>query len=122
MSVSVTGGVEERRGGGYFTEETATQSTATTFATLATAADLTTVVGGTATSFIRNRYLLASGAVEGQWRTIIMSGTGEAYVLLASGTATGMLVFTANAQIAWLRALGGKWRILETTASLASST
>src|SRR3990167_789257 len=122
MSVSVTAGMEEKRGGGYFTQESATQSTATTFATLATQVDLTVITGGTATSFIRNRYLLASGAVEGQRREIIMSGTGEAYVLLASGTATGMLVFTANDQIAWLRVLGGKWRILETTASLASST
>ena len=111
MAVSVTGDTVARRGGTYFAKETATQSTATAFQSLATTTDLAVLGGGTATGHARNRYSLAEGT-EGEWKAIIMNASGEAKVYLASGTSTGLWVFSASSQLMWVRFLDGKWRVL----------
>ena len=121
MAITVTGDAIARRGGSYFAEETATQSTATAFQALATTTDLAVLGGGTATGHARNRYSLAEGT-EGEWKFVLMNATGEAHLYFASGTATGMWVFSASNQLMHARFLKGLWRILESGGATTSTS
>ena len=121
MSVSVTSARVDRRGDGLYAKETLTQGTAVQAIALTT--DLTTLSGGTATGFDVDAYALSTAsAVEGQVKEILMLATGEANVILGNGTATGRLVFTAADDFTSLKFLNGGWRIINTTATFASST
>jgi hypothetical protein len=77
---------------------------------------------GTATGFERNRYRLASDAVEGQELALYTTGTGEANLLLQAGTATAYWVFTEKDDFMKTQFFGDKWWVLYTSATLASST
>jgi hypothetical protein len=77
---------------------------------------------GTATGFERNRYRLASGAVESQQVGFIATATGEAYLLLQVGTATGLWVFSDPDDYMLTVYSDHKWRVVVSSATLASST
>ncbi len=120
MAISVTGQDVPRRYD-LFAKETLAQSTATTPQTLATTSDLTVISGGTATGVGRNLFTLADGT-EGQEKEVLFSGTGEAKVLPLSGTATGWHVMTEDDDYLSFRFLDSKWRVRESSATVASST
>jgi hypothetical protein len=69
-----------------------TQSTATAEQSISTYLPVTTLSGGTATGFARNRYVLAAGR-EGNEKTIVMLATGEAYVRFGAATTNLMATF-----------------------------
>lgn len=77
---------------------------------------------GTATGFERNRYRLASGAIEGQYVHFLATATGEANLLLQAGTATALWVFTDADDYMLTVYVDHKWRVVTTSATLASST
>ena len=122
MSVTIIGGVPRKRGAGYRTKQSLTQSTATSYQTVSLDTELTCLGMGTATGIARNLYSLASGAVEGMDKSILSTATGEAHLLITVGTATGMHVFTEADDYLLTRYEDGKWRILVSSATLASTT
>lgn len=122
MSVTVTGGIVDNRKG-LFAQESLTQSTATGEQTIAVTTELTTLSGGTASGFTIDRYGLSTAtAVEGQYKTVLMLATGESKVRLGGGTATGAWVFSAADDIGHYRFLNGGWYVINTSATLATST
>ena len=128
MSISVTGGVVPSRGEGWFTLETLNPSTATADQSLALHVPLTimsTATGGTATAtgFNVNRYTLSTAsAIEGEEKSIILTGTGE-YKIFFTGTATGAFVMTAANAHLRVAMLNRKWRVLVNSgATIATST
>ena len=127
MSVSVTAAPAGRRGAGWFAAETLNPSTSTAPQALALTADITlisTATGGTATAtgFERNVFTLSTAsAVEGQEKGIFLTGTGEAKIAL-TGTATGRWVLTEAEDFLLVRMLNRKWRVIQSTATLATAT
>ena len=120
MSVSLTGGKIPDRGG--FAKETLSASTSTTPQVIALTTDLTSVGGGTGTGFEVNVFTLSTAsAVEGQTKTVMATSTCEAKIAF-TGTATGRLVLAEADDIVELRYMDGKWRIIQSTATLASAT
>lgn len=122
MAITVVGGPLSSRWAGSRVKQTFGQSTATAFQSLASDVPVVTLGMGTATGAARNLYLLASGVVPGQEISILSTGTGEAKLLVAAGTATGMWVFTDGDD--FLKAIyeEGKWRIIQSTATLSTGT
>ena len=121
MAVTIIAGVPRKRGTGYRVKETLSQSTATSFQACSLDTQITHLGMGTATGIERNLYSLASGALEGQDKSFLTTGTGEAKLYL-TGTATGMHVFSEADDYLLTRYEGGKWRILVSSATLASTT
>ena len=121
MAVTVTGGPLSQRGPGWWTRENLTQSTATAFQAVSLFTDVTTLGVGTATGFGLNRYGLASGATEGREKVLLTTGTGEAKAYVA-GTATGLWVLNELDDMVMVRYIEGKWRVIQSTATLASGT
>ena len=120
MSVSVTGGKIPDRGG--FAKETLSASTATTPQAIALTTELTVVGGGTGTGFEVNVFTLSTAsAIEGQTKTVMATATCEAKVAF-TGTATGRLVLAQADDMIEMRYLDGKWRIIQTTATVATAT
>lgn len=123
MTISVIAGVREQRGRpGERSREILTQSTATFYQNVNLFVDSHVLGVGTATGFERNRYRLASDAVEGQEVSLYVTGTGEANLLLQAGTATGIWVFTEPDDYMKTQFFGDKWWVHYTSATLASST
>lgn len=123
MTISIIAGEREQRGRpGDKSRETLTQSTATHYQNVNLFVDSIVMGVGTATGFERNRYRLASDAVEGQEVALYVTGTGEANLLLQSGTATGLYVFTEADDYMKTQFWGDKWFVHNTSATLASST
>lgn len=102
-----------------FRRQSFSQSTATAFQSLSFNVQEVTLGMGTSTG--RNLYLLASGAVPGQEISILSTATGEARVLIF-GTATGMHVFTEADDFVRAIYLEGKWRIIQSSATLSTGT
>jgi hypothetical protein len=121
MAVTITGG-EINYEGAFRSVENLTNSTATTLRSFTLYNPVSTIAGGTASGFGVNRYLLpTTGAVEGQFKTIIMLATGEANVIF-TGTATGALVLNeANDQIT-LRYQNAFWMQIAHSATVATAT
>ena len=94
---------------------------------LALTADITlisTATGGTATAsgFERNVFTLSTAsAVEGQEKGIILTGTGEVKLIL-TGTATGRWTLTEADDLVMVKMLNRKWRVVQSTATLATAT
>ena len=121
MSVSVTAGLSPYRDDSFAKEDLASHSSGSA-TVVALTAPLTVISGSTSTGFSVNHFSLSTAsAVEGQFKSVIFSGTGEAY-LDFTGTATGSLVLTGADDAAHLRYINAKWYILETTATFASAT
>jgi hypothetical protein len=122
MPVEIIAGPQALRGAGYRSKETLAQSTATAFQDANLYVDRIHLGMGTATGFTRNLYRLASGAVEGQIVSFLSTATGEAKVFLAGGTATGLHVFTEPDDYLLTRFEDGKWRVIISSATLATAT
>lgn len=103
-----------------FRRQSFSQSTATAFQSLSLNVQEVTLGMGTSTGV--NLYLLASGAVPGQELSILSTATGEARLLLSAGTATGMHVFTEADDFVRAIYLEGKWRIIQSSATLSTGT
>ena len=74
--------------------------------------DVSTLAGGTATGYARNRYSLAAG-IEGQEKFIVQLATGESWVDLTGGTATNFLLPLRRANdFLQLRYLNAGWRVI----------
>lgn len=127
MSIGVTAAPVKRRGAGWFSAETLNPSTSTVPQALALTADITlisTATGGTgtATGFERNVFTLSTAsAVEGQEKGIILTGTGEVKIIL-TGTATGRWTLTEADDLLAIRMWNRKWRVIQSTATLATAT
>ena len=128
MSRTVTGGAAPERGSGWCAVETLNPSTATAAQSIALHVPLTlfsTATGGTATAtgFLVNVYTLPTAtAVEGEEKSIILTGTGE-YKILLTGTATGAFVMSSADAHLRLKMLNRKWRVLVSAgATIATST
>ena len=119
MSVNIIAGPAASRG--VRVEETFGQSTATVFRPLSLTTELSVLGGGSATGFEVQRYSLASGALEGQDKAIILPINGEANVYIA-GTATGLHVFSAADDYVLARYERGKWRVIVSSATIATGT
>ena len=121
MAVTLVGGIQRLRFGGYTALETLTQATATGAQSISLDTLITHVGLGTATGFNLNTYTLANGT-EGQWKHVLATATGEGKVAF-TGTATGQWVLdTADDHLA-LRFLTGRWRVLSSAgATLATAT
>ena len=123
MAISVTTGTQVRDGGTFQAVETLTQSTATAEQTVSGAEDVSHLGVGTATGFARNKYLLASTAIEGMEKVVLTTGTGEAYLRVAGGTATGAFVFGADGDMVYVKLINGTWQLLSNNgATFATST
>lgn len=127
MSISVTGGRALEHGFG-FACETLNPSTSTSPQTLAIHVPLTllsTATGGTgtATGFEINVFTLPTASVaEGEEKSIILTGTGEAKLGL-TGTASGRWVMTAADTHLRFKMLNFKWRLLVNAgATVATAT
>lgn len=122
--ITLTANSVVRRGGGSVqSQESLTQSTATAIQSLSVTTDVSVLGMGTATGFARNRYLLpTTSAVEGQEKVVVATGTGEAYLDLAGGTATGGYVFSTADSWITARLINGDWRPIGTGATLATAT
>jgi hypothetical protein len=121
MTVAIIGGKPADRGEEWVSREDLSQSTATTFVSVNLYTEVTRLGVGTATGFERNRYALPDGAEETRFKTILTTGTGEAHLYLA-GTATGLFVFDDADDMVMAMFLDGKWRLIVSTATVASST
>jgi hypothetical protein len=122
MAVCVVAGRKRERGTGDYSKQSFTQSTATAFQTISLFVDRVHFGCGTATGFTRNHYSLASGAAEGQEVSFLSTATGEAYLLFTAGTATGQWVFNEADDYMRAKYEDGKWRVLSSNATLATST
>lgn len=122
MAIVTVAGPKTERKIGYYAKQTFTQSTATAFQSVNLFVDRVHLGLGTATGFARNHYSLASGAEEGREVSFLATASGEAYLLITSGTATGQWVFTAADQYSRFKYEDGKWRLLISSATLATST
>ena len=120
MAVSIIGGPIHRRRSG-FAQDTYTQSTATTDQALSLNTDLSLLGMGSATGFGLNLYSLASG-IEGQEKWVLSTGTGEAKLAWQGMTVTGRSVLDANGDFVFLRYVGGAWRLVQQTATIATAT
>jgi len=121
MTVTLTAGALQYRGGAYQAKEDLTQSTATAKQALSVSTDISTLGGGTATGFNVDNYSVAAG-VEGQTKTVVMLATGEAKVEL-TGTATGKYVLSTADAVLELRYINAKWRAtFNDGATIATST
>ena len=135
MAVTITGGEVQKKGGTWQSIETLTQSTATVPQAISLNTDVTVLGMGTASGFPRNKYTLATGAVEGMEKLIISSATGEATVFIPSATtllpfhvafaalttattadavlggstATGQWVFQSDGDFVYLKYMNGLW-------------
>lgn len=113
--ITVTAGRPEQRSG--FSVETATAT-----GEIALTTDLTELPGGTATGFSADVFTLSTAsAVEGQEKTVVMLATGETKVAL-TGTATGRFVLSDEDDLLVLRFLRAKWRVIQSSATLATAT
>ena len=122
MAISIIGGSQVQRGTGYRVKETLSQSTATTFQDINLTTPITHLGMGTESAATTNLYTLATGGVEGLEKSLLATATGFASVLTTAGTATGMWVFTEADD--YLRAIyeDGKWRVIQSTATLSTGT
>ena len=84
MTTSTFSAVLPQKPNSWRSKETLTQSTATTVQSLSLQTEISILGMGTATGFARNRYELASGAVEGQEKLVIAEATGEAYLRVSA--------------------------------------
>ena len=102
--------------------EALSDATSTALGTVSITTDISTIGAGTATGEDINRWLLATGAREGQTKTVLMLGTGEAKVQLGGGTATGSHVLSAAED--WIRCvyIQDQWMMIQNTATLATAT
>ena len=118
MSISTVGDYDLRRRGkahNFISQETLTQSTATTVQDLNNTADQHVLGGGPATGIFLNRYRLGTTnpvAYVGQIREVLLLATGEAYLNYANPTATGAWVFNATDAFMQFKFLAGKWRVI----------
>lgn len=120
MTITLTSAAVPKRGEDLFAKEALSSSAGNQ--DLALLADLHTVEGGGSTGFGVNTFsLTTASAVEGQQKTILLSGTGEIKLLFA-GTSSGALVMTADQDCTHLKFLDGLWRVVSTSATFASST
>jgi hypothetical protein len=125
VAIEIVSSVRENRGGRSGETrsiEVLTQSTATFFQNVNMFVDTIKFGMGTATGFERNRYRLASGAVEGQQVSFLATATGEANLLLQVGTATALWVFSEPDDYMLTIYSDHKWRVVVSSATLASST
>lgn len=122
MAIEIVGGPQPQRWAGARVKQTFSQSTATAFQSLALDFPVVTLGMGTATGAARNLYSLASGAIPGQDISILATATGEAKLLITAGTATGMWVFTEADDFLKATYEEGKWRIIQSTATLSTGT
>lgn len=143
MAVTLTSG-ERHAEGTFGAKEDLTQSTATARQAISVHVPVTTLSGGTATGFGVDLYTLASTAVEGVEKFIVMLATGEAKVVVA-GLATGRipsLGFVASATVAdniyvtatgaftlstpahwlWLKYVNTRWHVVNGLATFATAT
>jgi len=97
-------------------------ATSTALGTVSLMTDISTLAAGTATGQGVYRYLLATGAAEGQLKTIVMLGTGEAKVQFGGGTATGSWVFSAADDWILGSYVNDSWKTIINTATLATAT
>ena len=128
MSIVVTGGRPTELRDGWFAVETLNPSTSTSRQSIAIHAPLTllsTATGGTATAtgFEINVFSLSTASVaEGEEKSIIMTGTGEAKIEL-TGTATGRWVLNEADDHLRFKMLGRRWRLVANSgATVATST
>lgn len=110
MPITVTANQPLRRGRTFQSTETLTQSTATAFQSVNLTTDLTALGMGTATGFGLNQYRVTDGFA-GLSKAILATATGEAKLVLDSGTATGAWVFSDVDDYLRLLFEGGKWRV-----------
>ena len=129
MSIEIIAGKSRERGDGWFALETLNPSTSTSPQTISLDAPLTrvsTATGGTATAvgFEINVFTLSTAsAVEGQTKAFLMTGTGEAKLIVTSGTATGRWVLNAADDYVKFVMHNRKWRLeVNSGATLATST
>ena len=119
MTITLTSAAVPKRGEDLFAKETLSSSAGNQ--DLALLADLHTLDGGASGFGVNTFSLTTASAVEGQEKTILMSGTGEIKLLFA-GTSTGALVMTGDQDCTHLKFLDGIWRVVSTSATFASST
>ena len=123
MAISIVGGVIKRRGGDKTARESFSQSAATAYQNLDPTVDISVLGVGGATGFNVNRYLLAAtGVVPRTTKYILTTGTGEAKLIVDTTTATGAWVFTALDSFMKTEFIEGKWRVIQTTATVATAT
>lgn len=122
MAITIVSGERERRGDSYRTRETLSQSTATVFQNVNLFVDSVVLGAGTATGHERNRYRTASGVPEGQEMSFLVTATCEANLFLHPGTATGFWVLTEPDDYILARYENDVWRVIVSSATLASST
>ena len=116
MTITITAGGGERRGGSYQSRD---QATAT--GTLSPTTDYSLIPGSTATGFGNYGFTLADGR-DGQRKEIYMTSTGEATVHL-TGTATGAFVLDGEDDAVSLRFHNSKWRLISNSgATFATAT
>jgi hypothetical protein len=128
MAITVTAGTQRRGRGTFQTATTMGGSTATGVQTISLMNDAVSIQaatgsGSTATGFSLNRFLLpTTGAVEGQYITVVGCSTMEATIVM-TGTATGARVFSATGQYETYRYMNGTWRVIETSGpTIATAT
>lgn len=121
MAITITSMVQKRGGGTFGSSEALSQSTATVAQSVSVTTDASTLAGGTASGFGVHRFLLAAGS-EGQYKTVVMLATGEAQMDTAGGTATGSYVFSAAEDIWMGQYVNAGWKLIQTSATLATAT
>lgn len=111
MAIRITADAPVRRGRTYRSTESLTQSTATIPQSVNLTTDISTLGMGTATGFGINQYRVTDGFA-GLVHGVLATASGEAYLLIDSGTATGAWVFTAADDFLLLLWEEAKWRLL----------
>ena len=123
MAISVIRGEPLRRGGNLTARETFSQSAATAYQALTPNVDISILGTGNSTGFDINRYsLAATGVTPRTAKYVLTTGTGEAKLFIDGSTATGAWVFSTLDSFLKTEFIEGKWRIIQTTATVASAT
>jgi hypothetical protein len=111
VAITITADRSRRRGGTFRSTESLTQSTATAYQSVNLTTDLTTLGMGTATGFGLNQYRVTDGFA-GLSKSFLATASGEAKLVLDSGTATGQWVLDSPDDFLVFRFEGFKWRLL----------
>lgn len=111
MAIRITADQPRRRGRTFQSTETLTQSTATSPQSVNLTTDMTIVGMGTATGFGLNLYRVTDGFA-GLQKSFLATATGEAKLVLDSGTATGAWVLDSADDYLRFRWEEFKWRLM----------
>lgn len=121
MAITITADEPRRRGRSWQSQETFTQSTATSPQSLNLTVDLSKLGMGTATGFGLNQYRVTDG-FSGLSKSILATASGEAKVIFDSGTATGAWVLDAVDDYLRFRFEASKWRLMANSGCTLATT